>query len=298
MSAIWEIARNEALQHIRTKRLVVIGALTLLSLMLLTIVLPSTLFGLNDVDVSDEFGDQTDVSLQNFAFLFFLNASIVGGYLLVQLLAMVLTADGISSEWQRKTLFLVLSKPVSRTAFVVGKFIGGVVPLLILYVVLFTLDYLVMIALYSGTPSPEQFGRFFGAVGILLLGATSFAAMALFFSTLLRSSAGSMVWTLLVGILVFPIVGAIGDFTLGGDERDGPVEDPDAFRYDWSHYVSPGHVMTKAGDVLLGEDIGLGLSLIPTNPPASTLGAILAGFVQILVFLGGALLVVNLRNFE
>ena len=291
-NATYEVARNEVLQHLRTKRLLIIGSLLLGSLILMTIVLPITLFELDQADANEIGGG---VAIENFAFMLFLNFPLVGGYLFIQLLAIVLTADGVSSEWQRKTLFLLLSKPVPRAAFVLGKFFGAIIPIVVLFSGLFILDYLLLQAVYDGTPSGEQVARFFGAVGLLILGAVAFAAMGLLFSALTRSSVSSLIWALAAGLLIFPIVGAIGDFNCAGA---GSACDPDALAYDWSHYVTPNHVMTKAGEVLLGVELDVQFSLVPTNPASSTPGVTIAGVLMIVVFLAATLIAVQKRNFE
>lgn len=62
--------------------------------------------------------------------------------------------------------------------------------------------------------------------------------------------------------------------------------------------MTPNHVLTKAGDVLLGVDIDIQFSLIPTVPAQVTWGVAVAGVAMILVFVVGALLAVQVRNFE
>ncbi len=292
--ATYQVARNEILQHLRTKRMLVVGALLLVSLVLMTIVFPITLFELDQADVEGEFAGE-GVALENFAFFLFLNFPLVGGYMFMQILSIILTADAVSGEWQRKTLFLVLSKPVPRAALVMGKFLGAVIPLVTLFLLMFLIDYAILNMVYPGNPSGEQVGRFFGAVGMILLGAVAFATMGLFFSTITKSGTGSLIWSLAMGLLLFPILGAIGDFTRAGDDFAGEASDP---KYDWSHYLTPNHVMTKAGDVLLGADLEVQFSLVPTTPAASLPGIIGAGFGLILLFLVGSLLVVQIRNFE
>ncbi len=291
--AMWEITRNEMLQHFRTRRMLIVGGLLAISLVLMTWVLPVTLFELDAAEVEGEFGP--GVATENFAFFLFLNFPLVGGYMFITILAIILAADGVSSEWQRKTLFLLLSKPVPRGAFVLGKFFGAVIPLIAVFLSLFLLDYGLINLVYPGNPSAEQVGRFFGAVGFILLGAVAFSAMGLFFSSITKSGTGSLIWSLAAGLLLFPIVGAIGDFAYAGDDGRGDIGD---FQYDWSHYVTPNHVMTKAGDVLLGGDIDIQFSLIPTVPAQVTWGVALAGVALIGLFVGGSLLAVSLRNFE
>lgn len=294
--ATFEVARKEAMQHLRTKRLLVIGILFVLSLAVTTIIIPVALFELDEFDP----GEDEDAALENFGILFFLSAPVIGGYFFIQLLSIVLTSDGVSSEWQRKTIFLVLSKPVPRAAFVLGKFLGSVIPLVSVFGVLLVLDYLLLNAIMPGTPEASDWGNFLAAVGILSLGASAFAAMGLFFSTLTKSTVASLIATIAAGFVVFPIIGAIGDFTFFAD-LDNPGADPDEsdWRYDWSHYASPANAMGRATNVLLDSEEAFNfVFLFPQNSPQRTLPSVLSlvGFTT--VFLAGALLTVLRRDFE
>lgn len=294
--AFYEVARKEALQHVRTKRLLVLGIILALSLIFVTIIVPIAFFGLDEGGFPDD-----GVALENLAFLFFLNAPVIGGLFIIQILAVVLTADGVSSEWQNRSIFLLLSKPVPRSAFVMGKYVGAMVPLTVLLVGLFSLDYLLLQGLLPGSPSGADVGRFFGAQGLIIAGILAFGAMGLFFSSLMRSSLPSLVLSLVFAFVVFPIANSIGDFTLIADQIDGAGQEIDesSWKYDWSHYFSPASALNKAPGVVSNTDQAFAFNfLFPQFPPNETALAVVAslGFAALFVML--SLLTVMRRDFE
>ncbi|HLF16557.1 MAG TPA: ABC transporter permease [Candidatus Thermoplasmatota archaeon] len=296
LHAAYEVARKDVLQHIRTKRVFIIGLLLFATLLLVTLILPVMAFGEGDSPP-----DAGEPARENFAFFIYMNASVFGGNFMIQLLAIVLTADAVCSEWQSRTLFLLLSKPVSRAAFVVGKYAGALATVLPTFLILFTLQYALVQPFYEGSPSGEEVGRFFGAMGTLALGASAIAAVALFFSTLTKSNVQSLVLTLLTVFLVLPLLGNIGDFVFFGDS-DGDFEpDRTGWKYDWSHYLSPDRTISVAGDVLLdgqeGESFALSF-VIPQFPPQRIGLSLAAGAGFAMLFLAASVAIVRRRNFE
>lgn len=287
--AVYEVARKEVLQHLRTKRLLIIGGLLTAALVLMTLIIGP--------QIMDSIGDpEAGIARENFVFLFYFSTYFIGGYFFIQLLAIVLTADGVCSEWQSRTIFLLLSKPVSRTAFVLGKFLGSYVTIAATVFLLFTLDYLVMQGVYEGSPTGEEWLRFFGAIGVLILGAGAFAALALFFSTLTRSTVMSLLMTLGVWIIVLPLVAQIGVFTTIGDrDFDGG---PDSPRVDWSRYLSPGSDMSVAGEILVEDDEARGFVDLLSGTPKHTWIALVALVGHTVLWSGLSILVVRRRNFE
>ncbi len=285
----WEVARKEILQHFRTKRLLIIGALLVLSLVLITLVFgPRILrgFDLGEAGVAGE----------NFALLIYFSTFFVGGYFFIQLLAIVLTSDAVCSEWSSRTIFLLLSKPVARSAFVFGKFLGSFLTVAGTLVVLFSLDYAFMQGVYEGAPTAAEVGGFFGALGILVLGAAAFSSLALFFSTLSRSTVMSLLFTLGAWIIVFPLVAQIGLFSSLADRGfDGDLTSP---QVDWSRYLSPGAAMGVAGKALVTDD-GMREALdFVSSAPAHTGWAIFALVVHTFLWFGLSFLIVQRRNFE
>lgn len=303
LRSIYEVARKDVLQHIRTKRLLVIGIFFFVMLQLVTMVIPQVFGELEDPAPGE-------ASLENTFFFFHLNASLFGGLFAIQLLCIVLTADAVCSEWGQRTIFLLLSKPVSRTAFVLGKYIGSVVSIVPTIAILYVIQYLVMMAVYPGQPTGDEVVGFVLMLLMLALGAMAVAAVALFFSSLTRSNVLSLILTLLTAFFLFPIIGAIGDITYGFDQseawregRDGDAIDPEDWKYDWSHYATPTGTLSAAPGLLFPEDDdegeGFSLSLfIPQFAPQRTWMAVLSGFAFIGLFVGLSILRVNKRNFE
>lgn len=301
--SVYEVARKDVLQHIRTKRLLVIGIFFFVVLQLVTMVIPHVFGELENPPAGEP-------SLENSFFFFHLNASLFGGLFAIQLLCIVLTADAVCSEWGQRTIFLLLSKPVSRTAFVLGKYIGSVVSIVPTISLLYVLQYLVMMAVYPGQPTGDEVVGFALMLLMLTLGAMAVSAVALFFSSMTRSNVLSLILTLLTTFFLFPIVGAIGDITYGFDQSeafreggDGDELDPKDWKYDWSHYATPTGTLSAAPGLLFpgstDEDVGFSLSLfIPQFAPQRTWMAVLSGFAFVALFVGLAILRVNKRNFE
>ena len=302
--AVYEVARKEVMQHIRTKRLLVIGIFFFVMLQLVTMVIP-LVFGA--VDDAPEDG----TAHENTWFFIHLNASLFGGLFAIQLLCIVITADAVCSEWSQRTIFLLLSKPVSRTAFVLGKFIGSIVAVVPTIAVIYLIQYLLMMVVFPGQPNAEEVGGFVLMLGMLALGAMAVASLALFFSTLTRSNVLSLILTLLVTFFLFPIVSSIGDFKASydtfeaardaGDGEDPDLPDNDEWIYDWSHYVTPTGTLAAAPGLLLPDEQGEGFALsllIPQSPPQRTWLAILSGLAFIALFVGLSVLRVNRRDFE
>ncbi len=296
----YEVARKEVQQHIRTKRLLIIGLFFILVLQVVTMVFPLAF------DQVDEAPDAGDTSHENTWFFIHLNASVFGGLFAIQLLCIVLTADAVCSEWSNRTIFLLLSKPVSRTAFVVGKYIGSIISIMPVILGIYILQYFVMMLVYKGQPSGDDVLGFVRMLGILVLGSMSMAAVALFFSTLTRSNVLSLMLTLLSALIVFPIVSAIGDIQYSVDQfkerNDDRVLDSEDWKYDWSHYAYPGTTLSAApGQLLPAEDrdeVGAFSGLIPQHAPQRTWLSVVMGLAYTSLLVGFSILRVNRRNFE
>lgn len=299
LRATYEVARKEFLQLLRTKRLLGVGLALIVTMVLLTIVVPIAFFDLDQEGaVEDEFGDELGegAAIQNFVLLFFLSGFlIISGYFFIQLLPILLTADAVCSEWSNRTIFLLLSKPVPRWAFVLGKFFGIAVPVALFVAALLVLDYLALLTFVPDTPDAEAWGRFAGAVGIIALGVLAFSAVALFFSTLTRSGVASMLLTVVSWILVFPILAQTAFFIALARDKTGGLGDGPT----WSEYLSPGDMMGTASRILLPGDLGFAFAVFGGGfPEAEWWQAVLALVAHTVFFVVLSLVVVQSRNFE
>lgn len=285
--AVWEVARKEVLQHVRTKRLLIIGGLILFALVMITLV-----FGPRIARNLDDFGffDDSPAAAENMVLVVFLGFL---GLVFIQLLPIVLTADAVCSEWSSRTIFLLLSKPVSRSAFVLGKFLGSIVTVLGTLVILLGLDYLLMQPLYPGNPDMDDILGFAKFVAFLCVGCSALAAMALFFSTITRSTSISILVTLGVWLVGFTLLQFTGDLINAG--RDNPDEDLAQF----FRYLNPGYDMSLGIGYLTGDDVSDGSSGGGFGAESPKAGfALLALAIHIVVWFSAALLVVQRRNFE
>lgn len=291
--ATLEVARKEVLQLLRTKRMLGIALAFALTLLVMTIVLPASVRSL--LDLFDELGG--GVATENAVMVFFLSGFLfLSGYFYIQLLPILLTADAVCSEWNQRTVFLLLSKPVPRPAFVVGKFLGLAGAISATVAALMLLDYGIVQFLFPGGPDAGDVGRFFGAVGILVLGVLAFSALALFFSTLTRSTVVSMLLAVTSWIIILPLLSRF-DFLIAlarhGVEKT--FTDPQAAGIGWSGYLSPGRAMEAAGSVLVG---GEPLAFLSAQEPLSVWGSVLALVIHTALWVTLALLIVQKRNFE
>lgn len=300
MRATYEVARKEVLQHLRTKRLLIIGPIFILVMVLVTIVFPTSILKPRDIAAASA---AAGVSAQNIAILFFLTPLLfLSGYFYLELVPILLTADAVCSEWASKTIFLLLSKPVSRVQFVLGKFFGSIVTVAGFLVGLMLLDYLLLQIFLPGHSGGEDWLRFFGALGILVLGATAYTSIALFFSTLTRSAVMANLLAITSWIMVFPLLAKVDYFIAVSKYGISAVSnnDPASIGIGWSRYLSPGDSMTAAGKLLLPKldsDTSGVLSLFGVVGP-DAFPAIVALLVQTGIFLGLSIWVVQRRNFE
>jgi ABC-type transport system involved in multi-copper enzyme maturation permease subunit len=297
--AVYEVTRKEVLQHLRTKRLLILAPIFLAVMVLLTIVFPLLLLDQGNLN---ELEQASDSGLQNLVLLFFLSGFFfLSGYFYIQLLPIVLTSDSVCSEWSNRTIFLLLSKPVSRTAFVLGKFLGSAITVAGLVLVLLLLDYLVLQFTLPGFSSVEDWGRFAAALGLLVLGAMAYTALALLFSTLTRSAVTANVLAITAWIVVLPLLARLDFFiAVAAHGIEQALADPEASGIGWSQYLSPGDSMRSATTALAGDTQSGGLlaSLAGLGSTADPAVGAFALLVQTALFLGLSVLVVQRRNFE
>ncbi len=297
-----EVARKELLQMLRSKRLLGVGITTFVAMILVSLVLPLILFNIRDfldafVGEGAGFSDLSSVPyIHNGILLFFLEGIfILSGYFLFQLAPIILASDAVASEWKNRTIFLLLSKPVPRPAMVLGKFIGITLPLAAMTAVLMLLDYLIIVAVFPGFPNAEEWGRFFGAIGIVALGVLSFGALSLFFSTITRSGVVSMLLTILTWIVILPLLSNIAFFIA---LFEGSFDVLDSGEAMWSHYLSPARMMESASPVLAPELGFLTNFFGGIGGNAEWWAACLTLLGHTMVYLLAAVFVVQFRNFE
>jgi len=97
----------------------------------------------------------------------------------------------VSKEVEKKSVFGILSKPISRTQFILGKYAGLVMTLAVnlgvmtiaYYAVLFYMEAVSTPAEQAGWPAPAVDPRLLIAIGLIFAELMLVVALALFFST-------------------------------------------------------------------------------------------------------------------
>ena len=148
------------------------------------------------------------------ATLFILSAFFL--YLIIPIFAIVVTFDAVSKERVQGTLDLLLSRPVSRTGVLLGKFLGAF-SAVAFPVTLVNLAGLGVITATSGRSPSGGFASAFLAFALLLI--AFYVLIQLIFSTLAKTSGtailfGVLVWLLfniLYNVLIFILSGLVAD---------------------------------------------------------------------------------------
>jgi ABC-2 type transport system permease protein len=145
------------------------------------------------------------------AFVFFLA-------ILVPLIAIALSFDSINGEFNRRTLSRILAQPVYRDALLMGKFLGGLLTLTMVFSAIWLLIFGIGILRLGVPPTAEETGRaLWFLLGTIFYGGI-WMALAMLFSTVFRSSATAALaaiavwaffiffWNIVVGIIA-PLLG-------------------------------------------------------------------------------------------
>jgi len=132
--------------------------------------------------------------------------------ILVPLIAIALSFDSINGEFNRRTLSRVLAQPVYRDALLLGKFLGGLLTLTMVFSAIWLLIFGIGIARLGVPPTAEETGRaLWFLIGTIFYGGI-WMALAMLFSTVFRSSATAALasiavwaffiffWNIVVGI--------------------------------------------------------------------------------------------------
>jgi ABC-2 type transport system permease protein len=145
------------------------------------------------------------------AFVFFLA-------ILVPLIAIALSFDSINGEFNRRTLSRVLAQPVYRDALLLGKFLGGLLTLTIVFSAIWLLIFGIGIFRLGVPPTAEETGRALWFLLATIFYGGIWMALAMLFSSIFRSSATAALasiavwaffiffWNIVVGLLL-PVFG-------------------------------------------------------------------------------------------
>lgn len=133
---------------------------------------------------------------------------------LVPLIAIALTFDAINGEFNRRTLSRILAQPVYRDALLLGKFLGALLTLAVVFSAIWLLIFGLGILRLGVPPTTEETGRMLWFLLATIFYGGIWMAMAMLFSTVFRSPATAALasiavwlffmvfWGILAGLLV------------------------------------------------------------------------------------------------
>lgn len=136
---------------------------------------------------------------------------IVGSAL--SLFALLLSFNAVSGERETGTLQLLMANPVRRSSVILGKIIGGYIPLAMLFIIPLLLGIICLITFADVSFSADEWVRIalMSAISMLYLAAFHISGVAL--SALTRSSFVSFILCLLVWVLAAVVIPPIAVHT-------------------------------------------------------------------------------------
>jgi ABC-2 type transport system permease protein len=128
--------------------------------------------------------------------------------LLLHFISISISSGSMSEEYEQGTVDFFLTKPVSRTDFVLGKFVGGYLLVALIYLLMVVLSLIMSIVFFG----PQQdLGYLAGLIGSVLFSALPFYSIGFMLGEVLRrttisflSSSSVLIGSILIGgVLVF-----------------------------------------------------------------------------------------------
>jgi len=171
----------------------------------------------------------------------------------------------VSKEIERRTIYLIIPKPVSRPGFLVGKYCGLVLTLVVTVGVMGVMVFL-LAALVDGAATPALLL----AIGLDFVALMIVTAVALLFSTFSTPTL-SAIFT----VAIFVIGRLSGDLTVFADQ----FADPALKRAIWVTYLA----LPDLGRFQFGSRVVQGLPLVPADiGTAAAYGLAYTGFLLLL----------------
>jgi len=195
---IYDIVRKELKEHFTTKRLVIFAVIFGVVFSVVA-VYGNIIGGGGNTDRTWEDGPNNTLKVV-------LNFS----SFLPSIISIAMTYNAISGERGKKSLILLLSKPIDRSSVYIGKFLSSFLAVSIVYFLVMMVGYGISAGLYGKAVSAEEVGRAFGGIAIVLFGIATWIALTLFFSTVLRSPTTNIVIMVILWLFVLPLVSQIG----------------------------------------------------------------------------------------
>lgn len=256
LSPIWTIARKEFYEYLKTKRLLIIGGLYALVFLLAV-----GIMSYYDSDFRSIIANAHSATS-----IFYI------------ILPITLAYDLIVRERSRKSIYTLLSKPINREEVMIGKFLGVLFIICIVIIPVATIGHLIASA-YLGIPSLESIWRAYACLGIILLGIACYISLAMLFSVITRTTATSLISSLIVGWfglnMIYPISRILS--VLAGHSNGTPLYVKIVYA------ISPSNCMNAAQRILSEQIFGIHTSSFYPISISQSIISLLIFFVAIFV---------------
>lgn len=196
IKVIIEVSKKELLEHFKTMRLLVISVIFVIVFFII-MGLGHYLIG-GDVPVYKRGANEALGVLLAFSSLF------------PPILAIVLSYDLIVGERTRRSLHLILSKPVDRSSIFIGKFLAAFFSISFVYLIVCTVGYIIVIIFSGKTPSSIEVGRAYAAIFIILFSAACWILYVMFFSTSFKTITSTIIFSVLFWLFILNLISNSG----------------------------------------------------------------------------------------
>lgn len=177
---IWEISRKEFYEHLKTKRFIIISSLYAI-VFLVSVWLLSHYSGLLALDFTTII-----TNTHSSASIFY------------AILPIALSYDLISGEQVKKSIYLLLSKPVEREEVIIGKMLGILLVVSAIILPVATVGNLIA-GVCRGFPSVEVIVRTYVYLVVVIFACVCYIALSMLFSVISKTSGISLILSLIVG---------------------------------------------------------------------------------------------------
>jgi ABC-type transport system involved in multi-copper enzyme maturation permease subunit len=251
LDTVKAIFLKEMWEHFRTKRLIVIGLIFTILFIALSLY-GGILSGGSSTELSYKRGANVVLG-QVMSFTSFFPA----------LMAIVISYTSIVGERAKKSLILIVSKPVQKPAVFLGKFFSSYFAIVLVYMVVMTVGYLCVVGASGKIPSAEEVGRAYGAVGFVLMNMACWVAFAMFLSASFKNPITTVVIAILMWFMVFSLVSMIGTIYYMVNNTNAQEETP--MNLDVSVSAMPGENATVvlSGDYFFMYEVANDTGPIP-----------------------------------
>lgn len=226
MNTIYSITKKEMLEHFKTKRLLILTIIFMILFFIIAI-WGGYLMGSADPDEPIYESGANNVLLATLAFT---------GILFPGVLAIALSYDTIVGERTRRSLHLIISKPIDRSAIFIGKFLAAFLSIVIVYAIVGTIGYGLVIGISGNIPSLEEVGRAYAAIGLVLFSAACWVLFTMLFSTSFKTVISTILVAILFWFIILPLIAVSGQIYFLVSSVD---DTPEPITVDFSTQVDP-----------------------------------------------------------